>query len=73
MFPNPASDRLTVRLASNAQSIRLIDVTGREVRVQENSGPTRQFTFDITDLASGFYSVVVVTDSGLLTQQWIKQ
>ncbi len=73
LFPNPATDRLTIRSASNWQSLRLIDVTGREVRTLENSGTSRQISLDVSALTSGFYSVVVMTDAGSLSRQWMKQ
>lgn len=73
LFPNPATDRLTIRTASNWQSLRLIDVTGREVRTLENSGTSRQISLDVSALTSGFYSVVVMTDAGSLSRQWMKQ
>ena len=60
VFPNPANDQITVTLpsGSNFRIIQLIDISGRIVKeiLIEN---LTEATFDITDLESGIYILVL--------------
>lgn len=62
MYPNPASDHLTVAMANNGQSIaaiRVYDVLGKNVLLEKASAPVQ--TVDVSGLTSGIYFMEVTT------------
>jgi hypothetical protein len=59
IYPNPASDKLMIDLASNAETlIRVFDASGRLVMQQESRGVGEQ-SLDVSSLPAGLYSVQV--------------
>ena len=68
LYPNPASDRVTINTLHNMHSIDVAGITGQimmSMRVPE----TRLHEIDIASLKSGIYIVAVKTDSGVFTQK----
>lgn len=63
VYPNPATDQLTVSSASVMQQVSIIDAAGREVyrRADVNSVRT---TIDVSSLEAGIYTVRTITDGG---------
>jgi hypothetical protein len=61
IYPNPASDIVTVSLNANAKAdakITLVDLTGKVVAilpVNQISNGANVFTFDVSNLSSGIY------------------
>ena len=64
IFPNPALDRVTIRLGEGRlESVRLFDLSGREISVYRNlSG--RQFAMDLASLEKGCYLLQVESADG---------
>jgi len=75
VYPNPTENEVTVDLTAateNVSKITLLDVTGKEVKslvVTENSITK----FDISNLASGLYQVVIAGSESTLTRRIIKK
>jgi len=74
VFPNPATDYITVQLAHNTAELlewRLIDAGGRTLR----SGTTEAARFDLPvyDLPAGLYGLQVVTAQGTAMQPFLRQ
>lgn len=66
LYPNPFSDRLTLRveaLVARAVAVDVVDVTGRRVLEAELPAPGTS-TLDLTILAPGIYMVRVVAPDG---------
>ncbi len=71
VYPNPATDYLTIRaLGENdrIRSIEVIDVIGKRVRV-ENNILESSYTFSREGLPAGLYFVRVTTDKGEATHK----
>ncbi|AWA28677.1 hypothetical protein HYN48_00465 [Flavobacterium magnum] len=68
IYPNPASDRVTIRTEADIQSVVLFDVRGREFPIKAVSG-----VIDLSGFADGAYLVKVQTDNGYGVQRIIKQ
>jgi len=73
VFPNPAEDRLTVKLnAATAQNIQiqLINNVGQVV-YSKNAGTLagdRQFEIEVAQLSAGVYNLVVSNGTGIQTK-----
>ncbi len=64
IFPNPASDLVTVQLdrsLPNGALLRLWDATGRLVRT-DNLAPADNFILECSDLSSGLFTLEIVAD-----------
>jgi len=72
IYPNPARSHITVKLnvmaGSNSQ-IRIIDATGRIVAgFALNNGVKLVEAIDISNLKSGFYTLLYITDGKVVSQ-----
>ena len=76
IYPNPASEYMTVKFASDEvcdYEILLHDVTGRLVERRGISQTSRiEETFPVAYLASGIYTITVSNASGYLTQEFVR-
>ena len=72
MYPNPASDNLTIQLASSSEiaTVNFYDYTGRLALSKDIS--TNDNKIDVNNLASGVYILKVVTEDKIGTQKFIK-
>jgi len=68
LHPNPARDHATIQLeAFNGTQVRLFSPDGKIILSYSPHSATSQL--DLTNLASGFYTVEVVNDSGARANQ----
>ncbi len=74
VFPNPATDKLVVNFSRNnlLKEIAVYDSAGKKVRVKEVSDIEASIEFDIANLASGVYVVVLQTENEKLTKKFVK-
>ena len=73
IFPNPATDKLTVRLPDYQNEVRVLDLSGRELMRREASG---EIHLDIASLAVGTYFIQVTDLSGKvppMNNKFVKQ
>ncbi|WP_292008945.1 T9SS type A sorting domain-containing protein, partial [Chryseobacterium sp.] len=69
LFPNPASDILTIKSPSKIESIEVYDIEGRKIdKNLDNSGQIK-----IQDLSSGTYILSVETKEGKVSKKFIKK
>jgi len=73
IFPNPASDYITLNLAGFANSGEIIirDITGREIQSQAISGGD-QIRIPVHKLSSGIYFVNLITGDEIHVRSFIK-
>jgi hypothetical protein len=66
VFPNPANDQFTVRLASEITSgtLTLTDLNGRVVLTKEVNSNASEISFDVSNIANGLYTLFVESDKG---------
>ena len=71
IYPNPANNEITVSVDNKyqVQSIKMMDITGREVK---NLTASNIVKIDITDLQSGYYIINIQTNKGLISSKLIK-
>lgn len=75
IYPNPASDEITINLKNSALSIRqftltICDNTGKEVYNKQYTsipeGINKQLKIDVTNLQSGNYSVQLISEGKII-------
>ena len=71
MYPNPASDRLTIESTIEMQTIEVSNLLGQEI--MRVSPAATVATIDISSLQSGVYFVKTVADGLTLTKRFIKK
>jgi hypothetical protein len=71
LYPNPASDKLTVTSNQTITTAKLLTVTGSVVNEQQNVNDEKVI-FDINTLPAGIYFAEVVTDKGRVARKWVK-
>jgi Secretion system C-terminal sorting domain len=59
VFPNPASDKITVSSSQEFESITIRDITGKSVYTSTMSNHLLQTQLDISSLANGLYLIEV--------------
>jgi hypothetical protein len=69
IYPNPATDVLSLQLVSIGSSYRLIDQLGRIVE----EGKTTNYSIDISSLESGVYFLSIMQDENWLTTRFVKE
>ena len=67
MFPNPATDQLSIESASRIEQIRIFDVNGKSVVSLKPDLNKIQINVDF--LEAGFYLVNIKTENGMRTQK----
>ena len=70
MFPNPTSDFAEFYLNgyNTIQSIRILDMRGREVRILQNVN-SKQTRIDMSELTNGLYMAEVMTEKGRVVKK----
>ena len=71
LFPNPAKDEFTVRLAvadTRLESIEVITVTGKSV-IMNNTISSAEAHINVSSLSAGIYIVRIQTDKGFSIQK----
>jgi len=71
IYPNPATDEITVATNSNINKIQLIDMSGKIVLSKNTSGETVQL--NIGSLQAGIYLIQAETQNGIVTERIIKR
>ena len=67
VYPNPATNNVTIESNSAIISIQIVDLTGAIVQTET------QNTFSILQLTKGVYLMNIKTDSGSVTKRLIKE
>ncbi len=70
IFPNPAKDQISVRVADEISEITVFSVDGRQILTRSYEG-IEQTTLDVSRLAAGVYMISVQTTEELVTERLI--
>ena len=76
LFPNPATDRITVmfdRPLGDLTIMEMTDVNGRRVMQQKMEQGLQQATFNVMGLTPGVYFLTVRNSSGILAKKLVVQ
>lgn len=71
VYPNPASDFVALNSVLPLDSIQLLDVNGRVLRVIHGNKST-EVSIGISDLISGVYILNIKTENGMTSKRFIK-
>ena len=66
IYPNPTTGKIQVELGTSASEIQIIDMSGR-LLAQKNLDEGLNFSFDLSDLASGIYLVRITGKTFITT------
>lgn len=72
LFPNPAENRVNIRSTDIIQSIRVMNLSGQEIR-REHQLKVSAYTLDIAEWADGVYMILIETANGITTKKFIKR
>ena len=75
VYPNPAKDKIsleTIDSDNTINTVEIIDITGKQLKIIENETLSQNKTIDISDLQSGVYVLIINTDKGRVTKKFIK-
>ena len=70
IYPNPVQDRLFLDKFEDIESIKITDISGKQVYESIN---TNDLTIDVSSLHGGVYFVNIQTKTGLFTGKFIKE
>ncbi|WP_191907023.1 T9SS type A sorting domain-containing protein [Adhaeribacter soli] len=72
LYPNPASEQLTIRLSSSASAtIQILNILGQAVWLRNNISGS-EVKLDIAQLPAGTYQLIVETENGRATRKFVK-
>ncbi len=71
IYPNPTINNITLTGKENIESIEIIDIAGRLIRVVSINNFEK--TISVADLPAGFYGLKIKTDTGIYGSSFIKQ
>jgi hypothetical protein len=72
LYPNPVNDRLYIETLTLTLTIEIYDVYGR-CQVTETPSHQACLVIDVADLKSGVYFVMIKTNDGIVTKQFVKK
>lgn len=69
IYPNPASNQLTIDTELKISEMNIIDIMGKTiVTTKKNTN-----TLNVTDLSTGIYFIQLITEERIITKKFIKQ
>lgn len=68
IYPNPASDQLTIKTKETVKQVIFFDIQGRKILTVENEN-----TIDISNLINGVYFISATSEQGKATVRFIKK
>ncbi len=73
VFPNPATNRLTLRMGKEGvgASVEIYNALGQ--RVQQAQATREDLTLDVSALRAGVYTIRFTTNGGTATRSFLKQ
>jgi hypothetical protein len=71
LFPNPVSDKLTIRSSAPLFSVEILDYTGRTV-ITENGYGQKEIQADLTGFPEGIYMVRIHHESRNVSSRFVK-
>lgn len=69
LYPNPASNKVTVSLKGEASKVEVMDLTGAVIKTIDSNG-TDKITINTSDLSSGIYTMHITTRNGVGTAKF---
>mgnify|MGYP006273738845 CR=1 FL=1 len=73
VYPNPSSEKISVRSEGTFTRVRIRDLSGKIVQTKNETSPTNHSILDISDLNHGMYLIEIKSVKGLFKLKIIKQ
>jgi len=75
IFPNPATNFITIKNKNNFQltNVSIVDLRGRIIKTINHKNLFENTTIDVSELSSGTYLLVVKSEKGHLVKRIVKQ
>ncbi|MCC2547814.1 T9SS type A sorting domain-containing protein [Hymenobacter sp. BT175] len=73
LFPNPATNKLTIRVGADGRGAAVEVFNSLGQRVQGTTAASEEVSLDVANLATGIYSVRMTTKDGVVTRSFLKQ
>jgi len=70
IYPNPATDNITIETAEKA-SIEILNIAGQIIKTINTA--VKQTSIDVSDLASGVYIIKAKTEKGVAVRKFVKE
>jgi hypothetical protein len=68
IYPNPATDRLSISGVETVREVSVLDIAGRTVMTLVNTN-----SVDVSGLSAGVYMVRIATENGIGVQKFVKE
>ncbi|PCI93810.1 MAG: hypothetical protein COB15_15710 [Flavobacteriales bacterium] len=74
LYPNPASNNITIDFESEEQfvNLQIINIRGQQIFIKEYKN-TKNVQLNIEDFSSGVYFVKIITNNGFKTVKFVKK
>lgn len=74
IYPNPAREKITVNITNNNEeaTITVVDITGKKLLSQKMMAGRNSLTIDVQQLPAGVYALLIQTQHGTESKQWVK-
>ena len=69
IYPNPASEQITILFDQKVETIHISNVIGKVIYTQLNNTLSNKMVLDITDYTTGIYFITVETENKTFTQK----
>ncbi len=75
LYPNPATDQLTIRFETTIHSLKLVDMNGATIKtVDLSSEELSEWTLSVVDLKSGVYFIEAIdTEETIIRERFVKE
>ena len=76
VYPNPATEKLTIEtldVTTKLESIRIYDITGKQIKTISYETFSQTQFLDIADLSSGMYVLEITSDKNTVTKKFVKE
>lgn len=71
--PNPTAGKVTIAAHQDIQLMEVLDQLGKRIKIVYEVGANEEVTLDLSNFASGLYTVVIHTNNQLIKARILKQ
>jgi endonuclease I len=71
VYPNPAKDKLTVRIDANSADYRILDMSGKILK--QGAIQSQELNVNLTNFQQGLYILLINNGEQVITKKFIKQ
>ncbi len=72
VYPNPASQFLTIQSPFDFNSLKIFDLTGKQI-YENTTITTNLYNIDLSEIPSGFYTLQIYFNNNFVVKKFVKQ